>query len=114
MVHRLSHSVRFSGLGLSFHLSSSHSQPWRGDIEEKMVNGTERFESPREVLGKMNAIFTTSWKKTDSVILASAAKQNCGSSKDKLLCTIKKLLASFWEVKHLGDYMMTSTCQTLM
>lgn len=29
MVHRFSHNVRFSGLGLSFHLSSSHSQPWR-------------------------------------------------------------------------------------
>lgn len=43
MVHRFSHSVRFSGLGLSFHLSSSHSQPWAGerDVEERVSGAAQ-------------------------------------------------------------------------
>ena len=45
MVHRFSHRVRFSGLGLSFHLSSSHSQPWNTERERDMKE--EKLETER-------------------------------------------------------------------
>lgn len=44
MVHRFSHRVRFSGLGFSFHRSSSHSQPWRGDKDVCVGGGKVRLK----------------------------------------------------------------------
>lgn len=71
MVHRFSHRVRFSGLGFSFHRSSSHSQPWREDKDvcgggggEVKKNGSvDCAIADRDVNGWLLLLCHTQWER---------------------------------------------------